>query len=409
MRTHFQGSTYTVEFDEQDTEHFVRSTDADPEEVFGHGAFIFDSVSGDLIKAKGAGAGRQESMQWLAFSQDAQEHARNELSRHGVVVNPYDFAAEMPELHNPASARKGKGGMPEVGRTIVMQNPGACPVCAMAGEEGRITNIDEEGTIHVAWSGGGLSPLAPDDDVVMPAAWNPKDITRTRGAKTMRGPYTAKKGYKPWITRRGKLGEGFLTTMTKKQREKALDNCVKGYGYFSCLGSIQALERAKTGPRGTGKGVGVKYAGKLKASRDYLRETYGGKGARKREEERKKKKAPARKAAETGPGYDVNPAAEEHKRRAYDYLREGEAAARRANEHYRRAKAGGLERTTVGAEVDAACNYARDVDRFAMLASHEIDTSGVSGSEGNEFREMVESLKLVATSMLNELKCTWQT
>lgn len=108
---------------------------------------------------------------------------------------------------------------------------------------------------------------------------NPPRISRTRGVKTMRGPYDARRGYSPWIKRKGKLGQGFLTTMTTAERKKALDRCVKNYGYRSCLGSIMVLERARTGPRGEGVGVGVKYASKLKSAREYLVKTYGGPGS----------------------------------------------------------------------------------------------------------------------------------
>lgn len=399
MRTHFHGPTYTVEFDENDTAYFVHNTDADPEEIFGHGAFVFDSVSGDLLDAKGAGAGRKESMQWLAFSQDAQDHARQELAQHGVHVNPFDFAFDMPELHNPSCARKKNGCKPEIGRTVVIRNPGRYPLCARPGEEGRISNIDEDGGVHVEWDGGGVSSIAADDDWLLPQAWNPKDITRTRGAKTMRGPYTARKGYKPWIRMRGKLGEGFLTTMSEKQRTKALDRCVDAHGYPSCLHSIMALERAKTGPRGKGKGVGVKYASELKAARDYLRETYGGRGSFTRE-----RGGMGTKAADVGPGYFANPEAEEHKRRAYGYLQNGEDAAKRGMYHYRRAKAGGVPGAAAN-EASAACRYAQDAQRFGVLAMHELKDAVVAPEEIRTFQEMAESLALVSTSLLRELGC----
>lgn len=210
MNTKFHDGTYEVEFTNQDAAVFTEGSGAPAGVVRGRGSFVFDSKTGDIVDAKGAAKGRAE-IEWLAFSQDAQEFGRNQLAELGVRVNPYDFAGHMPEL----------------GRS---RNP-------------------------------------------------PARISRTRGVKTMRGPYSAAKGYTPWITQRGKLGTGFLTTMTKEKRRKALDRCVREHGYRSCLGSIMALERARSGTRGKGQGVGVKYAGKLREARDYLRDTYGGAGS----------------------------------------------------------------------------------------------------------------------------------
>jgi hypothetical protein len=298
MRTYYQGTQYTVEFDENDTTCFVRHTDASPQVVQGRGAFVFDTVSGELVAKRGAARGRKDQ-EWLAFSMDAQDHAREELRRHGVLANPYGFGCDIPEIANPK-----KGGEAEIGRIVVMGNPGQCPTRVRPGEEGYIANVDDDGVIYVEWSGGESSSLAADDTFELPTAWNPEParISRTRGVKTMRGPYSARKGYKPWITRRGKLGEGFLTTMSKKQREASLDRCVDAYGYRSCLGSIMVLERAKRGPRGQGEGIGIRYAKKLAASRDYLKQKYGGVGSFGPREKAK----PARRAAESGPGYDTS-------------------------------------------------------------------------------------------------------
>jgi len=411
MRTSFHGPTYRVDFDEQDAEYFVLNTGADPDDVSGHGSFVFDSVSGDLVDASGAASGRKQSMEWLAFSQDAQDHARRQLEKHGVVVNPYDFASDMPELHKPGAARKKSGKAPQVGRTVILNNPGKCTMCVGPSAEGRITNIDEDGGVHVEWADGSVSALALDDDWVMPPAWNPKDISRTRGVKTMRGPYSARKGYKAWIQRRGKLGEGFLTTMSKKERQKALDACVREWGYFSCKGSLDALARAKTGPRGKGKGVGVRYASKIKASRDYLVKKYGGPGARERDKERmrgKRKGPAAARAAEVGPGYFTNPMAEEHKRRAYGYLREGEEAVHRAMEHFNQAKQKGFDRSIAAADIDAVCNYARDAHQFGELAVHELADAGVSDEEKAEFGAAASTLDTVANGILNRMDCAWK-
>ncbi len=399
MRTYYQGPTYTVVFDEGDTGCFTRHTEADPEVVRGRGAFVFDSFSGDLVTSKGSARGRDD-MQWLAFSQDAQEHARKELRMHGVAINPYEFGCQLPEIANPD-----KGGKAKLGRTVVMETPGKVPTSVRAGEEGRIVNIDDEGVIYVEWEGGEESSLAKDDKFRMPKAWNPPAaISRTRGVKTMHGPYSAKKGYKPWIRRRGKLGEGFLTTMSKKQREESLDRCVKAYGYRSCLGSILVLERAKRGPRGTGEGVGVKYAKELKSSRDYLKEKFGGVGSF---GPREKKQEVAR-AAEHGPGYRANPDSAEHERRAYAYLREGEDAIRRGMGHYESAQRGGMVRATVGKEVDEACAYARDAHKYAILAQHEVDDSNNIGAKKSaHFLEAVSQLRASADAMLDRLSCAW--
>lgn len=396
MRTYYEGPTYTVSFDESDTNCFTRYTGASPEVVRGRGAFVFDSQTGDVLGRKGAARGREDA-EWLAFSQDAQEHARDELGRHGVVVNPYDFGCELPEIRNP---KKNK----QIGKLIVMDRPAAGHSTVRPGEVGTIANVDEDNVIYVEWEGGESSALAKGDKYTVHKAENPPArISRTRGVKTMRGPYSAKKGYKPWIQRRGKLGEGFLTNMTKKEREKSLDRCVRAYGYRSCLGSIMVLERAKKGPRGKGKGVGVKYASKLKSARSYLKEKYGGPGSFKREEERRE----VRRAAEAGPGYRVNPSAEEHARRAHAYLHEGQDAMRRAMEHHRRAKEGNLVRATVGGEIDQACAFARDAHRYAILARHEIDDSSIGEKDANQFREAATQLDKAADALLDDLSCAW--
>ncbi len=398
MRTYYEGNTYTVVFEEPDTDCFTRYTESPPGVVRGRGTFVFNTLSGDVVKATGAARGR-EDMEWLAFSQDAHEHARQELQRHGVAANPYDFGCALPEIQNPK--HKGKA---RVGGACVMEHPGSVPTNVRPGEEGWIRNVDDEGVIYVEWEGGEESPLAADDKyTVHPANNPPARISRTRGVKTMPGPYAARRGYKPWIRRRGKLGEGFLTTMNKAERQKSLDRCVSAYGYRSCLGSIMVLERAKKGPRGKGEGVGVKYASKLKSSREFLKEKYGGPGSFKREEERRAMP----RAAEGGPGYGPNPPAAEHARRAHAYLKEGQDAMRRAMEHHGRAKAGNLVRQTVGREIDEACAYARDAHRFGNLARHEIDDSNVEKKDAKQFREAADQLDAAANALLNDLSCAW--
>ena len=202
MRARRRWNTYEVAFDERDAANFQANTDAPERTVVGCGVFVFDLHTGDIVDARGAANGRGE-IEWLAFSQDAQDFAI-------AVLGVCGYECELPELTE--------------------KNP-----------------VDR--------------------------------ISRTRGVKSMKGPYSKEKGYEPWIKRSGVLGKGFLTTMTKAQRHSSLDACVREYGYRSCLGRIMVLERAKSGPRGQGVGVGRKYATELKESRDYLRKTYGGKGS----------------------------------------------------------------------------------------------------------------------------------
>jgi len=92
---------------------------------------------------------------------------------------------------------------------------------------------------------------------------------RSRGAKS--GKYSKKKGYKPWITREGKLGgKGYLSKSTVSRR-RILNRCVKNWGYRSCLGSIMVLNRSSTLRR--------KYGRKLDEDKEYLKRKYGGKGS----------------------------------------------------------------------------------------------------------------------------------
>lgn len=387
MRTYYQGPTYTVEYTDADTACFTRHTDTPPGVVTGHGAFVFDTLSGDVVNRKGSARGRTD-MEWLAFSQDAQDQARAELERQGVVVNPYDFGCEMPEIASPKKSERMRG------HVIAMGNPGLPHV--PPGTAGVIRNVDEDNVIYVDWENGASGSVLPTDVEVES---NPAKISRTRGVKTMRGPYSAKKGYKPWIQRRGKLGEGFLTTMTKKERRAALDRCVRAYGYRSCLGSIMALERAKRGPRGVGEGVGVKYAKKLKDSRDYLRETYGGPGSYKREEKPRKR---AGRAAEAGPGYTVNPTAEEHGARAKAFIKEGSRVMRRAEYHSKQFRETGDAR-----ELDLACGYARDAHRYGVLAEHELFDADFPPEKAEAGKELAAKLKTAAVAHLNELDCAW--
>jgi hypothetical protein len=89
------------------------------------------------------------------------------------------------------------------------------------------------------------------------------------GAKA--GPHAASKGYRPWITTEGTLGEGFLTTMTSAERKQALDAAVKRYGYQKVLGKVTALARSYTLRR--------KYGAALDEAHGYLVKKYGGPGS----------------------------------------------------------------------------------------------------------------------------------
>jgi hypothetical protein len=86
---------------------------------------------------------------------------------------------------------------------------------------------------------------------------------RSRGSKT--GIFSRRRGYRPWISksRSGKLGSGFLTDMTQKQRKKSLNRCIKRYGTRSCLGSVNVLNRNRS--------IAKKYSSEIKSSLKYLR------------------------------------------------------------------------------------------------------------------------------------------
>jgi len=278
MRAYYQGRTYLVEYTDSDAHCFTAHTHAPQGVVAGKGSFVFDSATGDMIGARGSAAKHGGDIEWLAFSQDAQDYGRGQLMREGVAVNPFDFGAHMPEFAvNPKKGKDPKG------RRIELVHTPDQWTTLRPGVRGYVAFVDDTGTIFVDWDDGQRLGLVPGTDHFQYLTeTNPAPvsrISRTRGVKTMRGPYDARRGYQPWITRRGKLGTGFLTSMSKADRRKSLDRCVAEYGYRSCLGSIMALERAKRGPRGTGEGVGVKYAKKLTESREYLKKKFGGVGS----------------------------------------------------------------------------------------------------------------------------------
>jgi hypothetical protein len=75
------------------------------------------------------------------------------------------------------------------------------------------------------------------------------------------------KQVKPWITRSGKLGgPGFLSKPSTVQY-KLLDNCVKKYGYKSCLGSVIVLMRNQK--------IYKHYKTELMELKNYLKYKYG--------------------------------------------------------------------------------------------------------------------------------------
>ena len=72
--------------------------------------------------------------------------------------------------------------------------------------------------------------------------------TKAQAEALIRGHQLTHKGgsrepnpHAPWITREGKLGGPGYTKRTAKARHALLNKCVKGYGYRSCLGSLQVL------------------------------------------------------------------------------------------------------------------------------------------------------------------------
>ncbi len=391
MRAHYQGNTYSVAFDQQDAAIFSAFTDVPEGVVVGEGAFVYDSWTGDLIARHGSAAARDE-VEWLVFSQDAQAFGVEDLGRQGCQVNPYSYC--LPELaQNPKKHDY-------VGRRIELVHTDDPHTELRPGDRGTVKFVDDAGTIFVDWDKGSRLGLVPGaDHFQWVAAENPTQISRTRGVKTMKGPYSAAKGYEPWIQKSGVLGEGFLTTMSKKERHKALDNCVAAYGYRSCLGRIMALERAKRGPRGQGEGVGVKYASKLKESREYLKKTYGGKGSFKRDAQSKKEaRARVRAAAD-------NPSATQHAEHAAAYLEAGQKAIKSAQRHSERMEKSSAKKKKK--EYDAACERAKGAWRYALLALHELEHGRMTREQGAHVQSASLNLQIAASALLDHLGCGW--
>ena len=98
-----------------------------------------------------------------------------------------------------------------------------------------------------------------------------KSSGMSRGRKSPSAKYSVSKGYKPWITREGKLGgRGFISKSPSSQH-KLLISCVKKYGYRSCLGSLMVLNRNKT--------IKQRHGAVLDDLKSYLKRKYGGRGS----------------------------------------------------------------------------------------------------------------------------------
>ena len=96
-----------------------------------------------------------------------------------------------------------------------------------------------------------------------------EDLRKSRKKNTRRSGNP--KRNKPMITREGKLGGPGYTKRTAKARHALLNKCVKGYGYRSCLGSLQVLllnsEMGKTARK------------VILADKNWLKKKYGGPGS----------------------------------------------------------------------------------------------------------------------------------
>lgn len=391
MQARRNGRHYAVAFSDADARIFTEGTGVPRGVVAGAGEFVYDAKNGDLVDRRGAARDRYEP-EWLAFSQDAQEYGAMQMQQQGNPVAVYEFAGDMPELaHNPGARKHA-----HVGRRVELIHTNDPSTTLRPGDQGIVTMVDDANVLYVEWESGETLGLMPGIDTFQFITnRNPARISRTRGVKTMKGPYGQSKGYKPWIKHRGTLGEGFLTTMSKSQREKALDHCVSEWGYRSCLGKIMALERARTGPRGRGKGVGVKYAGKLSSSRDYLRRTYGGEGSF---GPRKKKAAAGRKAADRG----RNPDAKTHAKNAVKFLEAGGQALAAAKEKTEAA----IKRGS-GPAHEQACERGKAALNHAYLAMHELEYGMMTQGERARVHQGAATLQRAANTLLDRLGCPW--
>lgn len=101
------------------------------------------------------------------------------------------------------------------------------------------------------------------------------------GAK---GPGALRPGTKPLIKRKGSLGDGFLKSMTDKQREAAIRRALKHSSYASVMGKLVVLALSSE--------IRKKYGAKLERAKAYLRSLKA-----KAEKKRAPKKRPAKKRA----------------------------------------------------------------------------------------------------------------
>lgn len=87
MRAYFNGSFYTVSFNERDAYTFRRNWPCST--VEGSGSFEYETDSGDLVGASGA-AECGDGSDWLAFSEDCQRYGVKALAKRKILVNGRD-------------------------------------------------------------------------------------------------------------------------------------------------------------------------------------------------------------------------------------------------------------------------------------------------------------------------------
>ncbi len=99
-------------------------------------------------------------------------------------------------------------------------------------------------------------------EVVIPATVKTMDQARVYVESRTANPHRSQ----AWIKHEGTLGEGFLTSMSQRDRHAALNQAVTRYGYKSAMGKVQALQRSTKLRR--------LYGSKLKDSIEYLQRKY---------------------------------------------------------------------------------------------------------------------------------------
>lgn len=106
---------------------------------------------------------------------------------------------------------------------------------------------------------------------VPPTAFHRSGTGRGHGVSNPRARFSLAKGYRPWITRQGKLGGPGYLHRSPAERHHLLARCVAKYGYRSCLGSVAVLERPAA--------RSATQRAKLAADRHFLSAHYGGPGS----------------------------------------------------------------------------------------------------------------------------------